>query len=173
MICNEKIIFRAPEPQDVDAMFRWENDRASWPDGRTRCPMSRHALWQYVENYSADILASGQARFIIVDRSSSDYLGCVDLYDIDPINRRAGIGIYVESSARGQGIASMAIELLADYCRVDLGLHQLWAIMAADNQGSRSLFRRCAFKECGRLRSWIRQAEHYTDALIAQRLLTE
>lgn len=171
MILNDNIILRAPEPSDVDAMFRWENDSASWNAGRTRAPMSRHALWEYVNNYSADIMAAGQARFVIVDGDSDEPVGCVDLYDIDILNRRGGVGIYIEKGFRRQGYAQQAIGLLSLYCQRELGLHQLWAVISADNKASRALFRSCNFKECGRLRSWIRHSEHYKDALIAQSLL--
>lgn len=173
MLSDSNIILRAPEPADVDAMFRWENDSLSWAYGRTRAPMSRHSLWEYVNGYSADVMREGQGRFIIVDAATAAALGCIDLYEVDVLNRRAGVGIYIECDDRGKGVASSALELLCDYCQRELGLHQLWAVMGAENQPSRALFRRCGFKECGRLRSWIRRGEHYGDALIAQRLMTE
>lgn len=172
MITGTKIRLRAPEPTDVDAMFRWENDSQSWVNGRTRAPMSRHALWQYVESYDADIMHAGQARFIIVETSSAEPIGCIDLYDIDTLNRRAAVGIYIEPSWRNRDMATQSLLLLADYCQQQLGLHQLWAVIASDNTPSRALFHSVGFKECGRLRSWLRQGEHYTDALLTQRLLT-
>lgn len=52
-----KITLRAPEPSDVDAMFRMENDPAVWPDGHTRAPLSRHLLATYVDNYTPDAFA--------------------------------------------------------------------------------------------------------------------
>ncbi|MCM1293677.1 MAG: GNAT family N-acetyltransferase [Bacteroides sp.] len=169
MTSDSKITFRAPEPSDLDMLFRWENDADAWRQGRTRAPWSRHALWQYIENYDADILAAGQSRFILmVDELP---VGCIDLYDIDTINRRAGVGIYIAAEHRCKGLATASLAMMAYYCRIQLGLHQLWAIISADNTDSRSAFRKVGFKECGRLRSWIRVGESYTDALQTQLLL--
>lgn len=172
MMTDGTITLRAPEPSDVDAMFRWENDRTIWPDGRSRAPLSRHRLWQYVESYSADPLAEGELRLMIADNCTGEAVGCVDLYDVDAVNRRAGIGIVIDPAWRGRGYALKTLALIADYCRNDLGLHQLWAVAGAANEASRTLFERGGFTVAGRLRSWIRiSGTSYGDAYIYQRLL--
>lgn len=172
MIRGQGITLRAPEPDvDVDAMFRWENDSHAWSDGRTRAPMSRHQLWEYAENYSSDILSVGQARFIICRDDEIAQTGCIDLYDIDTLNRKAGVGVYVDARFRRMGIAKSALVALCEYCRVELGLHQLWAVVSGDNPVSCRLFESCGFVRAGRLRSWIRHGESYSDAYVMQRLL--
>lgn len=172
MLNDGKIYLRAPEPDaDVDAMYRWETDELSWADGRTRAPLSRHALWEYATNYDADPLRAGQARFIICSVQTDESLGCLDLYEIDIINRRAGLGIYIESHNRKKGYARAAIELMAAYSREHLGLHQLWSIVSSSNEASRKLFGSTEFTVAGHLRSWIRLGESYTDAYVFQRLL--
>lgn len=168
-----KIILRAAEPDDVDAIFRWENDPDSWTAGLVRQPMSRHQIWEWVRNSTADLSAdNGQARFIIVMADDPDKaLGCVDIEDFDWINRRAAIGVYIERQYRRKGVALRALGLLSDHCRRMFGLHQLYATVAADNQASRKLFEAAGFEITGRLRSWIRVGERFTDAYLYQRLL--
>lgn len=164
-----EISLRAPEPSDVDAMYRMENDPAVWPDGFTRAPMSRHMLAEYVANYSADPFAQGQLRLIIdVDGETA---GMVDLYDVDAINRRAGVGIVVEASMRRRGIARTALNRLADYCAAALGLHQLHAVVAAANEASRALFAASGYRTAGCLRSWVRVGRRFSDAYIYQLML--
>lgn len=170
---NSRIILRAPEPADVDAIYRWENDEDSWTSGLVRQPMSRHRIWEWVTNAEADLTAdNGQARFII---SSSDdpatAIGCVDLEDYDWINRRCAVGVYIEPQWRRSGFALSALRLVADHCRQMLGIHQLYAVVAADNAASRALFAAAGFETTGRLRSWIRIGESYTDAYFYQLLL--
>lgn len=131
MSCG-KILLRAPEPSDVDAMFRWENDSAIWAYGRTRAPMSRFQLHEYVRNYSADPLSDGQARFII-ELPGEGAAGCVDIYDLDPVNRRAAVGVVVDPTCRGRGLALDALVALCRYVWSELGLHQLWAVVAREN----------------------------------------
>ncbi len=172
MITDSIISLRAPEPSDVDTLYIWENDRTLWPDGRTRAPLSRHQLWQYIDSYSADPLAEGQARFLIVDDKSGESVGAVDLFDIDTVNRRAAVGIFVAPQHRCWGIALRAVKLIAGYCRMELGLHQLWAVTAASNTASRKLFEAAGFAVAGRLRSWVRVSQaSYSDAYIMQLLL--
>lgn len=171
MISDGTIYLRAPEPTDVDAMFRWENERSSWSSAGVRAPMSRHMIWKYVEEYTADLAADGQARFIICLQDTDTPVGAIDLYDADITNRRCGVGIAVDPAFRGSGYGSRALTLLADYAWRDLGFHQLWATVSSENTASRRLFADCGFAVSGRLRSWIRQGDSFTDAFIYQRLL--
>lgn len=172
MITDGKIILRAPEPSDVDALYLWENDRSLWLHGRTRAPLSRHQLWQYVDSYSADPLSEGQVRFMIAEAESGETIGTIDLSDIDTKNRRAEVGIFIIPRQRRSGFASRALRLIADYCRFELGLHQLWATASASNIASRKLFETAGFVVTGRLRSWIRvTSTSYSDAYLMQLLL--
>lgn len=174
MITDGVIFLRAPEPSDVDCLYFWENDSRSWNDGRVRAPMSRHILWQFVRDYNPDVLAAGQGRFMIcLEQAGGVAAGMIDLYDVDALNRRAGIGIYIGAEFRKQGLAARALELLAGYSAKELGLHQLWAVAGVRNTASGSLFERCGFKVSGRLKSWIRVGESYGDAFVFQRLLVD
>jgi len=171
MIGRPEIKLRAPEPSDIDAMYLWENISDEWAHGVTRVPVSRKMLWDYVENYSSDVLSSGQLRLIITDAGSEAAVGCIDIYEIDAINRRAGVGVVIAPMYRGQGYAYAAVEAIQRYAYRHLGLHQLWAVVASGNISSRHLFESCGFEVCGHLRSWIREGEKYGDAYMYQHLL--
>lgn len=171
MISDGVIGLRAPEPSDVDALYRWENDRSGWGDGDVRAPMSRQLLWDYVQNYNPDLYAAGQLRLVIAECDGGKAVGAVDLYEVDAMNRRAGVGIVVDAGCRGLGYGGRAVELLADYARKELGLHQLWAVAGRGNTASRALFDRCGFRISGCLQSWIRTGDSYVDAYFYQKLL--
>ena len=173
MIANDEIYLRAPEPNDIDAIFRWENDRASWSSAGVRAPMSRHLIHNYVNSLSGNLFTDGQARFMICRNSDGAVIGAVDLYDVDSINRRCGVGIVIDSQYRGSGFGRQALELLCDYVWRDLGLHQLWAIVSVENEPSRRLFEASNFSISGRLKSWIRIGESYVDAYAYQCLLPQ
>ncbi len=72
----------------------------------------------------------------------------------------------------GKGMGTKALDLLCSYASEVLGMHQLAAQIACDNEASRRLFDRCGFKPCGMLRSWLRRGRHYADAIIVQRLFS-
>lgn len=171
MISDSIIYLRAPEPGDVDAMYRMENDPDVWADGRTRAPVSRQLLWDYCANYNPDLFATGQLRMMVIDKVSDAVAGMIDLYDADALNCRAGIGIVIDSRFRGRGYGSAALALLTRYAAEQLGLHQLWAIAAAANEPSRRLFSSAGFGVSGRLRSWVRVGRSYGDAFMYQRII--
>ncbi|MDE5656945.1 MAG: GNAT family N-acetyltransferase [Muribaculaceae bacterium] len=170
MESNEiKIRLRAPEPADIDTLYIWENDPELWPCGDNMAPLSRHALARYIDNYSGDIATDGQLRLIITEPDGTA-VGVVDLYEYSQRDRRAGVGIFIQKEYRCRGYAFQALAWLGVYCATHLGLHQLWAVVGADNDASRALFHSAGFKTCGRLRSWLRRGRRFGDAIIYQRL---
>ena len=103
------IRLRAVEPGDVDLMYEWENDCDIWPVSGTTEPFSRHQLERFVERHQdiVGVLCDGQLRLIIETLLSSKPVGAIDLFEYDPIHRRAGIGILIyEQSDRGRGSAA-------------------------------------------------------------------
>lgn len=167
MITDGIIRLRAPEPADVDSIYLWEND----PDGRGGCtPVSRRQVWDYVQAYDADALRAGELRLLIVPEGETDAVGCIDLYETDARNRRAGVAVYIDPAHRRRGYARAALTLMLHHAKRDLGLHQLWAHVAADNAPSLALFAACGFKAAGCLRSWLRRGNRWTDVRVLQHL---
>ena len=52
---NDKIILRAVEPEDLELLYRWENDSSIWIAGNTRAPYSRYQLKNYISHSPTDI----------------------------------------------------------------------------------------------------------------------
>ena len=169
-ISDNFILLRAPEPGDVDMLYFLENATALSEAGFTTAPLSRFELSKYIEGYRADIYSERQLRLIIVDRATSEAVGALDITDYEPRDRRAFVGIAILEGRRGQGFGKAALSLACGYAAEVLGIHQLAAQIAYDNEASQRLFERCGFKTCGSLRSWLRRGRHYTDALLYQRI---
>ena len=161
---------RALEPIDVDTLYSWENNPAVWGVGSTLAPYSRTQLWDYIDSYDGDIYSAKQLR-LMIDLPGGETIGTVDLYDFDAANSRCAVGILIAPPYRRQGYGRAALDALADYCRTRLSLHQLYCIAGADNIASRTLFERAGYTISGRLRSWLRSANTYTDAYIYQKML--
>ena len=166
-----RVILRALEPEDVAPLYEWENLDESFLTGDKAAPYSLQQLTDYVLNYDADIFSARQLRLMITDAETRESVGCVDLYDFDPVNSRAGVGIIIAPGLRKHGYGASALASLASYCRDVLSIHQLYAIVGADNHPSRTLFESCGYKISGRLRSWLRRAGKYSDAYFYQLLL--
>lgn len=164
-------MLRAPEPADIDLLYKWENDQRVWHLGNTLSPYSRFEIEQFVLNSSHDIYASKQLRFMIDWHSYSGgtlTVGSVDLFDFDPHHRRAGIGILISEGYRKQGFATEALELLTEYCFTTLSLHQVFCNIESSNQDSIRLFTRLGFKSCGLRKQWLLRDNAWTDELMLQ-----
>jgi diamine N-acetyltransferase len=165
------ILLRAPEPSDIDIIFRWENDTSIWPLGSTLAPYSRFAIEQYVLNTDNDIFASKQLRLMIDWHASDSELktvGTIDLYEFDPFHKHAGIGILIDESSRRKGFASEALYLLIDYCFNTLNLHQLFCHIEQSNENSIRLFTKAGFKQCGNKKEWLFRDGKWSDELMYQ-----
>ena len=165
------IRLRAVEPGDVDLMYEWENDCDICPVSGTTEPFSRHQLERFVERHQdiVGVLCDGQLRLIIETLLSSKPL---DLFDLDPVNLRAGVGILIHDTAqRGKGYAADAVETVCSYARDMLHLHQLWCSVEAGNAASLALFRHAGFSETGIRKEWLRLADGFHDEVFLQKIL--
>ncbi|MDA8594894.1 GNAT family N-acetyltransferase [Flavobacteriaceae bacterium] len=166
----KEIHLAALEPEDINLLFKLENDRRLWHVSNTLVPFSRTTLAAYLESVdSNDISRAGQYRFAIKNREET--IGCIDLYDYDPVNSRAGVGVILCESARGKGIATIALKKLIQYVKEHLFLHQLYADIPVSNQLSIRLFKSCNFEKTACLKDWIRHKDSYEDQLTYQLLL--
>lgn len=163
---------RALEPEDVDRLYLWENDREVWPFGNTRAPLSRHQIWEYANNYDANPFAVGQLRLII---EADEACGTVDLYDIDPVNSRTMVGIMVAPGKRRNGIAAKALEEVEHYCHAILGLRTIAAEVPADNTPSLNLFgQKAGYLRAGERPEWYRRHPGgYVAAILFQKRLDD
>ncbi len=92
---NTTISLRAPELEDLDLLFIWENEPSIWQVSGTLTPFSRYILKQYLEHAGKDIYEVKQLRLMIQLKSNHRPVGAVDLFDFDPHHHRAGIGILI------------------------------------------------------------------------------
>ena len=166
LLSSDHITLRPLEPGDVDMILAWENDTATWLTSSTMAPYSRRMIEDYINSYRADIYGERQLCLMITLNRGMKPAGLIDLYDYDPANRRAMVGIYVDTAMRVNHVGHDALELLAAYARHHVGMHQLAALIAGDNAASQALFRSAGYSESARLRDWFVRRDGYSDGLI-------
>ena len=170
MIVGENITLRAIEPEDIDLLYQWENDMESWHLSNTLTPFSRFALEQYVMAADQDIFTAKQLR-LMIDKTKDDgkeCIGAIDLFDFDPVNKRAGIGVLIGKKERNKGFASEALKLLVNYCFKTLELHQLFCNIETTNTASLKLFQKQGFQIAGKKRDWLRKNNQWNDEYFLQ-----
>ena len=163
------LMLRALEPTDLDVLYRWENDEELWHTSATITPFSRKQLWDYIENYDGDIFRTHQLRLMIVEVATYKVVGTLDLFDFDPINSRASVGILIDKEFQGQGYGKKALNLVEDYCKKHISLNQLVATVSVDNERSLALFRSLEYSEVGVMKWWLKRGNQYCDAILFQK----
>ncbi|MBR3914996.1 MAG: GNAT family N-acetyltransferase [Bacteroidales bacterium] len=161
---NENIIIRAAEPKDASLIYDWENDQEIWRVSETYMPYSFYQIEQFLLNNN-DLFSVRQVRFIIERKTDSKPVGCIDIYDFDPIHFRAGIGILIQKEFRKQGYAKESVQLLLNYCFNILMLKQVYCLIDSLNLDSLNLFKNIGFKQCGYRKEWIRTPDGFIDEI--------
>lgn len=165
-----RIVLRAMEPADIDAIYSWENNPSLWGVSAAHQPFSRQALQRFIDESSGlDIYASRQLRLMACD--GSETVGCVDLYDFDPYHRRAGIGIMVDGRLRHRGYGAAMLAAVEEFARQHLALHQLYSVVANDNHHSISLFGKAGYAPGGTLKEWTFADGRWVDATMYQKII--
>ncbi len=166
---GSNISLRALEPTDLDFIYAIENNQDIWEVSNTNTPYSKFLIQQYLENAHQDIYEAKQLRLVICKNNDFNAIGLIDLFDFDPKNRRAGIGILIQNPEdRHQKFGSEALELLINYAFQDLNLHQLYANIGIENSPSLRLFTTFGFEKIGIKKQWLLVAGIYKDEAIYQ-----
>jgi diamine N-acetyltransferase len=167
-LSNDVVSLRAPEPEDLECLYSWENDSDQWINGSTLVPFSRFSLRQHIENAGRDIFETKQLRLMIVDVSSNKTVGVIDLFEFEPHHKRAGVGILIAPTFQQKGFATQALNVLKHYVFSVLHLNQLHAVVSCQNLASQKLFQHCSFIQAGVLQKWNYTSVGFEDVIVYQ-----
>lgn len=145
------VTLRRLAPADADALHRLhsrpevvanrvppEPPTRAWAD--RRCGLAE-----------ADWLAGRAADLAVLDAATGGFAGGCALFFDEPATGQAMIGYSLLPEARGRGLATRAVRLLAGWA-FGIGLARLWAGTHPDNAASRRVLAKAGFREEGLLR---------------------
>jgi diamine N-acetyltransferase len=159
---SDGVRLRAVEPEDLELLYRWENEEADWKRSNTLVPYSRYILKKYIANSHRTLYETCQLRLMIDVMPESRTVGTVDLFEFDHFHMRAGVGILIADTAeRKKGYASAALKCIIRYAFDTIGLHQLWCNIIEGNKESLSLFRHHGFEPCAARKEWIKTSDGF------------
>lgn len=163
------IYLRALEPEDLSFLYEIENDENLWEISHTQAPYSKWLLKNYLENSHQDIYEAKQLRLAIVENDTHRLYGLIDLFDFDPKNNRAGLGIVIKNPLeRNKGTGTEAVKLLLNFGFTILNLHQIYVNVAVTNEASIKLFSKFGFQLIGVKKQWNRTGSTYVDEALYQ-----
>lgn len=167
------ISLRALEPEDLELLYEWENNYINWTISNTIAPFSKYILKRYLEDSHKSIFETGQLRLMIKYNTDNTTIGTIDIFDFDPLNKRAGLGILIANEAyRKKGLASMALACIIEYSFKTLQLHQLYCNILENNTESIELFKKHGFVQSGIKKDWIKSADQFSDEYLFQLINT-
>ena len=166
----KQIKLRAIEPEDLDLLYRIENDAELWNVGMSNVPYSRYLLHDYVANTKNDIYSDRQVR-MMVENEKGDVVGVVDLVNFDPSNLRAEVGLIILNAYRKQGYGIAVLEKIAVYALRILHLHQLYAYVDVNNESSLRLFSKAGYKVAAEIKDWLFDGKKYHDSVLLQSII--
>ena len=159
------ISLRKVEPSDLPFLYQWENDASAWADGSNHNPLSQQDLRDYIAGTTGDIYKDGQLRLIVeeITNQSSQIttatVGCIDLFDFDPRNRRSAIGMYIAPEFRGKGVGKAAVEALERYAFEQLDLRVIYAVIATNNEPCSRLYQSLNYQPSSVLPNWTLESD--------------
>jgi diamine N-acetyltransferase len=166
---GDTVYLRALEPNDLEFVYEVENDETIWNVSNTQTPYSRFLIRQYLENAHQDIYEAKQLRLAICKDQDFPAIGLIDLFDFDPKNNRAGVGILIKNGAyRNSGLGTEALGLLMHFAFQQLNLHQLYANIDTENEISIALFTNFGFEKVGVKKQWNLVCGLYRDEALFQ-----
>lgn len=167
-----KINLRGVEPGDAMLMHAWENDMRNWYVSGTTAPMPLYLIEEFTKAENQDVFATKQLRLIIELNAEKSTIGYVDLFDVDFINRKAGVGILIgDETQRNKGFATDALALLKNYTKQILNLNQLFCNIHSSNKSSIRLFENAGFMQSGILKNWSLKNGTFEDVIVMQYFL--
>ena len=171
---NPMIALRKIEPTDLPFLYQWENDASAWADGANHNPLSQQDLREYIASTTGDIYKDDQLRLVIqsvseavctlsAQRSVSPQggltIGCIDLFDFDPRNRRAALGMYIAPEHRGNGVGHEALAQIEAYAFDFLNLRCLYAVIVQNNTACSAIFEHAGYIPSSPLKNWTLESD--------------
>lgn len=141
MFRKEELIVRAVKALDFDFLYKLENDETYWHLSDSNRTFTAKELQDFISRAQQPILLTKQFRYII-EIENRGQIGCIDLFDFDPINKFVGVGIIIhDENYRRKGYAKGALFLIETYVREVLDCNFIFAYVLEDNKASVSLFK--------------------------------
>lgn len=148
-LLGDRIYLSPRNIEDVEKFTEWMNDfEVTDYTGRSGQIMSLEGERKYlIEN------ANQEAIFSIITINEDKLIGTVGLESIDHMNRTATLGIFIgDKEYLSKGYGTEAIRLLLDYGFNYMNLHNIKLHLMSFNERALKCYKKCGFKEAGRIR---------------------
>lgn len=148
-LAGEKCYLSPMSPEYSEIIAKWSNDMEVSIHTGDASDMITYDLQR---SYLESAIKNGYS-FLIVRMDNDEPVGTCRLKQINLINRRAEIGIFIgEKNCWNMGIGTEAIRLLLDFGFNIINLRNIMLEVYSFNERAIRAYEKCGFKEIGRRR---------------------
>jgi len=155
-LAGDAVLLRPWGEADVPGLVLAFSDpvmqRFSW---RTAPFTETDARGLFAEQEETRLCGEGLSFALVEPRDQDVVLGSVSLSEVRLDQGCAALGYWLAPGARGRGVATQAVRLLARWAFADLGVARLELTCGPDNEASQHVAERCGFIREGLLRSHV------------------
>jgi RimJ/RimL family protein N-acetyltransferase len=163
------VVLRLPAHEDVAALAPAFVDPAVGGEAGLP-PFGEKEIHAFIDHQLPAWRASGQLiPYVIVDARSGELLGGAQLHHLDATREVIELGYWLFASARGRGVATRTVELLAAWAFAS-GFNRVEAAVRIGNGASERVLERAGFEREGIKRRFLRYAGGRSDATLFARL---
>ena len=158
MLSGTTVTLRPVRPDDLEQMYVWRIDLATWGDQTEEAPWPLpYAAYQRGKDEAALTADTGVTFAIEV---AGTLVGRCGMFSFDHVARNAEVGLGLGPDHRGKGYGREVLGLLLDYGFTYRNLHRVWLQCSAGNGRAIRCYTAAGFVEEGRMRehAWINGA---------------
>ena len=141
------LLLRAPRRDDAEAITAACQDPEVSRWTLVPSPYSPAHAHAFIERAAAEEAAGKAVTRLAVDAGDDRLLGSFGLMELDREPGYGEIGYWVAAEARGRGVATRAVRLLADSGRDELGLTRIDVLPHKDNVASQRVAEKAGFAD--------------------------
>jgi len=148
-LVGEHIYLSPINAEDEEKYVEWLNDFETTDYiGKSAKTISLEYEKEFLQKMSQQ-----EGNFAIVLLENNKLIGNCGLMNIDSVNRKATLGIFIgDKEERNKGYGTETIKLLLDYGFNYLNLHSIKLDLMEFNERALACYKKCGFKEYGRRR---------------------
>ncbi len=165
MLEGELVRLRAQEPEDLERNLRWINDfEVMGLLLGTGYPISRADEQRWMETNKG---ASFEQLRLAIDTKDGQHIGNIELRQVSPEHRRADLGIMIgDKDSWDRGYGTDAVRTLVRFALRQMNLNRVWLTTGENNPRAQACYRKCGFRDEGRLRQDRYLEGRYWDTIV-------
>ena len=169
MLSGKNVVLRAWCEDDLEVLMRLRNDVALQTHLITQPrPNSRTRVIQWLKDWSE---RSDGMFFVVAATADNNVFGYIQLANMDLMHGRGDLGICLDPSAHGRGIADQAMNLLQNYVIQVFGLRKILLHVLRSNLRAIAFYEKQGFEHVGVLHKHAFLQGSHVDVLIMEKLL--